>query len=209
MGQYKACQLELKSRTLNLSCSNLKFSISHGSKTTPPQIIGHAQNQLPKIDCSYKYFFLSLFAALACDKGWLFHNKNCYQKFAEYVDWKNAVANCEKHVARLVKVDSKEENDFLLKHFLSRGSGEFFQESWIGLSYQDKDREFHWTDGTKPKYTNWGVGMPITSKLKGKSCCLIGNGVFWIGGPKFKGTWMDIECNFKMKYVCEKPHARK
>ena len=69
-----------------------------------------------------------------------------------------------------------------------------------------KDGEFHWSDGSRAKYTNWEAGQPIAYKLYGiQSCGMIGNGVLWIGGPTFKGTWMDIGCDYQMGYVCEKP----
>ena len=69
----------------------------------------------------------------------------------------------------------------------------------------DEDGEFHWSDGSGAKYTNWEAGQPTESKFGTQSCGIIGNGVLWIGGPTFKGTWMDIGCDLEVGYICEKP----
>ena len=151
-----------------------------------------------------------LFAFLlsACEKGWLANGKQCYKKFAKHTVWKKAEAKCQKNGAHLVKIDSKKENEFLFKHFLSlKEKWHYFEAAWIGLSYKRADREFNWTDDTKPVYTNWGVDQPKSLVSNEQTCCLMANGMFWLQGPSYKGNWLNTECNWRLKYICEKPQG--
>ena len=158
---------------------------------------------------SIKSFVYLACLLLACEKGWLANGKQCYKKFVKHTDWKRAKSDCQKNGAHLVKIDSKKENEFLFKHLLSKKGWHFYEAAWIGLSYRSADREFKWTDGTKPVYTNWGVKQPVSMRSNNQNCCLIANGMFWIQGARYKGTWLHSDCNWRLKYICEKPQRWK
>ena len=62
-------------------------------------------------------FLLPLFLNSACQQGWIGKGKSCYKLFTSSKTWENAREECEKWHAGLVKVESREENDFIKRHF--------------------------------------------------------------------------------------------
>ena len=74
-----------------------------------------------------------------------------------------AKEKCEKLHSRLVKVESREENDFIKTKLLPTDKdGNYL----IGLSDSDKEGDWMWTDGTQldlDGYKNWGHNQPNDS----------------------------------------------
>ena len=66
----------------------------------------------------------------------------CYKFSAEKKTWQDARQQCVAQGADLVKIDDKDENDFLKNHS--------DDNTWIGLQ-KDIVGIFRWTDGTKPR----------------------------------------------------------
>ena len=71
---------------------------------------------------------------------------SCYKLFTSNKTWENAKEECEKWNARLVKVESSEENDFIKTEVLPSDENENY---WIGLSDPHKENDWMWTDGTQ------------------------------------------------------------
>ena len=122
------------------------------------------------------------------------------------MEWDNARKSCEDVGGNLIKIETKEENTFLLNTFLQIPSSEVFIEAWIGLSDKDKEGKFVWTDGT-PQSNNedctvWADDQP--NDEDDQDCVEIANGVFWPGGPPQIGVWNDFQCDKELKYICEK-----
>lgn len=120
--------------------------------------------------------------------------------------WDNARKSCEDVGGNLIKIETKEENTFLLNTFLQIPSSEVFIEAWIGLSDKDKEGTFVWTDGTPQSNsedcTVWADDQP--NDEDDQDCVEIANGVFWPGGPPQIGVWNDFQCDKELKYICEK-----
>ena len=76
-------------------------------------------------------FLLLLFLNSACQQGWIGNGKSCYKLFTSSKTWENAKEECEKWHAGLVKVESREENDFIKTKLLPTDKKEKY---WIGLS---------------------------------------------------------------------------
>jgi len=109
-----------------------------------------------------------------------------------------------------VKIESAEENDFLVKTFLTASAGTY----WIGLSDQEKEDEWIWTDGSLlVNYTNWGKNNP-NNKNGNQNCAHIVKGTFkrtweyksvsWSYTKGYNaGEWNDLECYAQLGYICE------
>lgn len=161
--------------------------------------------------------------ALECQRGWIkydSHNasltcqpsdppkgyRKCIKMFDEAKKWDIAKSSCQDEKGQLIKIESKEENDFLLNKLLRIPSNAKFIEAWIGLSDKDKENTFVWTDGTPLNLNEncsvWADDQP--NDELGQDCVEIENGVFWLGGPPQIGVWNDFHCNKTLKYICEK-----
>ena len=106
----------------------------------------------------------------------------------------------------MVKIETKEENNFLLNTFLEVPMGKRNIEAWIGLSDKKEEGKFVWTDGTaenkKKGCSVWAEDQP--NDEDGQDCVEIANGIFWLGGPPQIGVWNDFHCKRKIMYICEK-----
>ena len=109
-----------------------------------------------------------------------------------------------------MKIESAEENDFLVKTFLTASEVTY----WIGLSDQEKEDEWIWTDGSLlVNYTNWGNNNP-NNKNGNQNCGHIAKGSFQMTLQKglyswsytfsgYNGEWNDLECYAQLGYICE------
>lgn len=140
-----------------------------------------------------------------CEEGWETpgENSNCYKLFTEKKTWDAANDDCRNISSHLVKVDSEEENTFLLRTFLQIPKGEVNREAWIGLTDKLEEGEFVWTDGTPAEYTNWADEQPNDEDNE-QDCGEMANGVFWLDGPPQIGVWNDFQCDENLMYICEK-----
>jgi len=137
-----------------------------------------------------------------CEKGWKEFDNKCFKLFNESKSWHEAEKSCEKVGAHLVKIESEQVNDFLLKTFLQIPIGKLNREAWIGLTDKEKEGEFKWTDGTSAKYSNWAADQP-NDEYNEQDCGEIVNGVFWPGGLSQIGVWNDFQCNLRLMYICQ------
>ena len=69
------------------------------------------------------------------------------------------------------------------------------QTAWIGLSDQDEEEVFVWTDGASISYESWAVGQPDDA---GGSDCVVTN----LGGRR--GDWGDERCDGTYRFVCDR-----
>ncbi|XP_032973929.1 NKG2-D type II integral membrane protein isoform X2 [Rhinolophus ferrumequinum] len=74
-----------------------------------------------------------------CPKNWLCYRNNCYQFFEESKSWSQSQASCMSHNSSLLKIYSKEDQDFfkLVKSF-----------HWMGLVQNLKSGSWQWEDGS-------------------------------------------------------------
>ena len=143
------------------------------------------------------------FLIVECDEGWEAYGDKCFKRFDEKKSWEEAEAACKESSAHLTKINSKEENDFLLNTFLEIPHGEVNREAWIGLTDKEKEGTFVWTDGTVAEYTNWADEQPNDEDNE-QDCAEIANGVFWPGGESQIGVWNDFQCSRELMYICKK-----
>ena len=104
--------------------------------------------------------------------------------------WESARTWCQlmDKTSHLVKIETKEENDYLKKHF-----GGY--DSWIGASDIDRNRVFRWLDGSQLAFSDWAQGEPSDYK-QAEDCVQINDSK--------NNMWNDIRCSAKMYFICEK-----
>ena len=68
----------------------------------------------------------------------------------------------------------------------------------IGISDQDEEGHWRWTDGSKLGFTNWGLNQP--DDFGGRQDCAI----IWNlnSNPNYAKLWMDVECQSTAAYIC-------
>ena len=145
-------------------------------------------------------FLLLLFLNSASQQEWIGNGTSCYKLVKSSKTWENAKKECEKWDARLVKIDSREENDFIKTELLPTDKDGNY---WIGLSDSDNEGNWTWTDGTQldsDGYKNWGENQPKNND-NNEDCVLIRKRET---DPDHYGKWYDRPCSLERKYICEK-----
>ena len=145
-------------------------------------------------------FLFLLFRNSACQQEWICNGTSCYKLVTSpKLSWGKAKEECEKCQARLVKVESHEENDFIKTELLpTHKNGSY----WIGLSDSANETDWMWTDGTQldsDGYKNWGDDQPDNNKNK-QNCVAI---QIRKSDPDHYGKWHDRRCSHERNYICE------
>ena len=147
-------------------------------------------------------FVFLLFLNSACQQGWICNGTSCYKLVkSPALSWGKAKEECEKCQAGLVKVDSREENDFIKTELLPTDKDGNY---WIGLSDSENEGNWMWTDGTQldsDGYKNWGDKQPKNNNDNDEDCVLIR---IRESDPDHYGKWYDRPCSLDKKYICEK-----
>lgn len=111
--------------------------------------------------------------------------------------------NCQRAIdgAKLVKIETDKENDFIKKQYLNT-KGTY----WIGLSDIDNEGEWKWTDGTGlTGYNKWKSGQP--NNKRDQDCVAILRGNYTVG--LYNAEWNDLKCSKKLRYICKKSPGEK
>ena len=104
--------------------------------------------------------------------------------------WDSARISCQLlgKASHLVKIETKEENDYLKKQF-----GGY--DSWIGLSDVEREGTFRWVDGSLVGFSYWYPGKPNNSG-QNEDCVYIEN--------SYNNMWNDAPCTINMYFICER-----
>ena len=103
--------------------------------------------------------------------------------------WSEANEACKNMGARLVEIDSRAENNRIVKEIRKMGYKE--RHFWMGLT--DLRKEGVWrleSTGRKPSYTNWAAGEP-NNVCSDEDCAHLRLGLW----PDAKSTWVNQQCN--------------
>lgn len=93
-----------------------------------------------------------------CPSGWEDFEDYCYLVSSSYKSWSQALTHCRSLGGELVKINSQEENEFVLN--LVRDQDASLKQVWIGLSWDTTGQDYFWSDGSDPVYENWATGEP-------------------------------------------------
>ncbi|CAN0332801.1 unnamed protein product, partial [Pylaiella littoralis] len=143
------------------------------------------------------------------DDGWLAFEASCYSK-SSFLDvaltWDDADARCGELGARLVSLETADENDFVIHNLLWIG---FLGEAYMGLRKKSWNGVWSWNDSlidfppgefnSSASFQDWGEGLDASSFYEvGEASCLEIT-------PYFPKAWKPFSCEVHKQYVCEKP----
>lgn len=99
----------------------------------------------------------------------------CYLVTEKHKSWEEAKVDCEDRGAKMVTIDSSEENDCVKEIMIAQGRS----SPWIGMK-----TAFNWYDFSKSTYRNWAEDEP-----KARDLC-----VFMNGKGESPGLWHTDRC---------------
>ncbi|KAK3515961.1 hypothetical protein QTP86_020332, partial [Hemibagrus guttatus] len=133
---------------------------------------------------------LILFDSLFTE-GWQYFNSHIYYISTEEKNWDESRQGCKGRGADLVIINSKEEQEFLIKMLGSKWA-------WIGLSDRESEEEWKWVDGTPLTTNYWHNGEPNNS---GDEDCAE---IYVSQSKQEMKLWNDLPCSSKRLCFCEK-----
>ncbi|CAN9504245.1 unnamed protein product [Ophioblennius macclurei] len=142
-----------------------------------------------------------------CESRWSLNGDSCYYFSALKKNWDGSKKLCEIKRGSLVKIDSRNEQEFLerkLRDEMTEDEDKF----WIGLTDSETEGRWFWTDGSAldESLAFWMSGEPDDWKGKtrkqaaGEDCVRMGEKN---GAPDLR-CWFDMSCSEEHKFICEK-----
>uniref|UniRef100_A0A672Z9N3 Hepatic lectin-like n=1 Tax=Sphaeramia orbicularis TaxID=375764 RepID=A0A672Z9N3_9TELE len=138
-----------------------------------------------------------------CDEAWERHGEKCYYFSTFKSSWDIGRRFCKEFGADLVKIDSEEEQRFLLnkvKDIMTEEEDKF----WIGLTDSKTEGkwvlQFWWNDSKPIEPDNWPGEDP-----DGEDCVRMGE----LGPVTKLNRWLDKSCKVAQRSICEKPAKRR
>ncbi|XP_067402577.1 natural killer cells antigen CD94-like, partial [Emydura macquarii macquarii] len=119
----------------------------------------------------------------SCPESWIQHRGQCYHFTNERTTWEKSKEYCSSHGSRLLKIENKEELDFI---------NPLVCYHWIGLSRKGTATDWKWEDGTA-HYTDL---FRVRTRDAGGLCALMN-----------VGEAFSSECTGQYRPICEKRAA--
>ena len=146
------------------------------------------------------YFILTHLPGSPCLSGWKRFKSYCYLVSSSFKTWDEAQAYCKGLKGDLVKINSADENEFVLNLVNQRAPS--LKLVYIGLKWDSSINQFLWYDHSVPVYKNWAPHEPNGN---GKEPC----GNMWTGytgilPQRASGYWNDRTCRGPCGFVCKR-----
>ncbi|XP_028647989.1 CD209 antigen-like protein B [Erpetoichthys calabaricus] len=136
-----------------------------------------------------------------CPDQWLYFKSKCYFFTTEKLKWHSSYEYCSTLEAKLVIIESEEEQNFLIEKMKEGGS------YWIGLTDEKKEGQYQWVDSRPLDQRNvfWGLRENDKKKepdnwtrknTKGEDCVKI-------QVHKTFNGWYDSDCEDYTNMICE------
>ena len=139
------------------------------------------------------------FQGAPCPTGWTaFKTGYCYLVSSSIKTWYQAQAYCQARKGALVKINSGEENEFVLE--LVRKNAPSVKQVWIGLKWESSVNKFLWYDKSFPVYTNWAPHEP--SSHGSEPCGHLFTGHTSYLPNRASGYWNDLTCGIHKDLHC-------
>ncbi|XP_036451965.1 macrophage mannose receptor 1-like [Colossoma macropomum] len=123
-----------------------------------------------------------------CKSGWMKFGYYCYLAGSESKTFEEAKQMCEKTGSYLSDITDRIENAFLVSLIGARPEKHF----WIGLSNQENQHTFEWTNTKEVSFTHFNNAMPGGKQ----GCVAMRTGVL-------AGLWDVLRCTNQEKYICK------
>lgn len=125
-----------------------------------------------------------------CPKDWKPFNVSCYFISTEITNWKESKKQCSAMKAHLLVINTKEEQDFIIKNLDER------KAYYVGLRDAEGNRNWQWVDQTpyNASATFWHPGEP---SYPSENCVILNKrlGSSW--------GWNDIACTENHGSICK------
>ncbi|XP_014859386.1 PREDICTED: hepatic lectin-like isoform X4 [Poecilia mexicana] len=146
---------------------------------------------------------------LTCEAGWEPHGGNCYYFSTSKSSWTDSRRSCTDLGSDLVKIDSREEQAFLLGRVrdLMKDNEDRF---WIGLTDSKEEGKWLWVDGSAldQSLSFWNQTQPDNNSpahsAEAESDCVRMGKKGKKGGSDDLKSWFDTSCKYPQKSICEK-----
>ncbi|KAF3816349.1 hypothetical protein GH733_014522, partial [Mirounga leonina] len=80
----------------------------------------------------------------SCPPNWIIYKNNCYLFSTSLASWNRSKRQCSQLHSNLLKLDSAEELEFIVRQMSSQPDNSF----WIGLSRHQTEGSWLWEDGS-------------------------------------------------------------
>ncbi|XP_065327714.1 C-type lectin domain family 4 member E-like [Pelmatolapia mariae] len=137
-----------------------------------------------------------------CEEGWEQHGGKCYYFSTSKSSWNESRDDCRAKGGDLVKIDSREEQEFLWKKV--RGIMKDHEDKfWIGLTDSAEQGRWLWVDGSplNESLSYWNYNEP--DNWPEDDCVLMGE-----KSHGYQKSWSDISCKVPRRSICENPAAK-
>uniref|UniRef100_A0A3Q1HES0 C-type lectin domain-containing protein n=1 Tax=Anabas testudineus TaxID=64144 RepID=A0A3Q1HES0_ANATE len=145
-----------------------------------------------------------------CEEDWELHGEKCYYFSTRESTWNQSRDDCRRGGGDLVKIDSREEQSFLVRK-LKQNMNDDHDTFWIGLTDSKEEGKWLWVDDSPlntsflfwndSEPNNW-AGINEENLPEGEDCVLMGKK----SGADDLKCWIDVACKILFsKSICEKP----
>ncbi|XP_060598545.1 C-type lectin domain family 4 member E-like [Ruditapes philippinarum] len=153
-------------------------------------------NILSKVNAIYEHGSGN---ASECGGDWFKYRDSCYFVISKKNSFQSAENECRQLNAHVVRLETKEENEFL-KSYMDKHV-EDTKIYWIGIT--DVEKEGVWKlsgTGRVVPYTDWKGNEP--NDFRGREdCAVLHHHTQWSG-------WMDVPCENSYPVFCERHRER-
>ncbi|XP_063405616.1 C-type lectin domain family 4 member E-like [Mytilus trossulus] len=133
---------------------------------------------------------LSSYVEGACQPGWIHFKTSCYYFSTNSLNWQKASTDCKGRSAKLVSVDTSQENGFIAEE-VARVGGSF----WFDGTDHDTEGRWIWASSKELfDFTAWLPHEP--SNFENNEDCLMTQ-------KGYHGQWNDYACYHTIQFICE------
>ncbi|XP_061197671.1 C-type lectin domain family 4 member M-like [Saccostrea echinata] len=156
------------------------------------ELVEGMQNELAKLKNSISNLTKDI-PSKSCPSDWSSFGSSCYMIIKQKKSWDDAAVKCLRYGAKLVEIETKEENDFLKQTLIN--TNDIY---WTGGIDEVTEGRFVWASTGNPlTFKDWNDGEP-NDYNKREDCLDFSKGF------NRRKLWNDNRCESKFYFVCEK-----
>lgn len=194
--ETKHCDSRIQCAAVCVFCAGILYNRMTGTCHLLKALLSDKSSDRSRKDTGWElYINLNV-----CESGWQLYNAHCYINIQKKVTWTEARDYCSSVGAYLSRIETKDENDWIVDIILPAMNQEICVafpwlccETWIGANDRDMEGEFQWTNKENLQYENWIPGEP-SDHNGSEDCVRICD----------NGLWNDVRCDRSSNIICEK-----
>ncbi|XP_046565413.1 versican core protein-like [Haliotis rubra] len=205
--EQRACQLRGKTESSIIVVSGVFFSNIQQWKMAMTRACGQTSCG-PHSRCIVGRYGQPLCEGSAGNQGIKRFTARDYEtNFKQHFErraWDAALQICQAEGGSLVKINTSDKQDFVIRIIDMKKpffGGDYL---WIGLKDVTKTNTFLWTDNSSLKHNRWGGGQP-SNLSSGRGGEQPEDCVALVSHRVLGWYWDDRTCSEKSKFLCERP----